>query len=95
MRYSPAAGVHPDGVTLLDEERHLDHQPGRDGDRLGRTGDPVALHSRLGVGDLEFDRRRELDTYRPPVVHRQHRGHPLGEVVGHPADLSLRKWRTG
>src|SRR6187401_3334497 len=64
----PVAGVHLDAGPGLEEERHLDLRAGLEGGGLRAAGRAVALQARLGVGDLEDDRRGQLDVERRALV---------------------------
>ena len=75
-RYEPVAGVDLDLGALLEEQRDVDRRAGLEGRRLGAAGGAVALQARLGVGDLEDDRGRQLD-----VEHRAVVGGDLGVLV--------------
>src|SRR3954452_8729393 len=55
------AGVDLDLGAGLEEQRHRDLAAGLERGRLGAAGGAVALQTRLGVGDLEDDGRRQLD----------------------------------
>ena len=54
------ARVDTDHVADVDEQRHLDDGAGLERRRLGHVGHRVALDARLGVGDRQLDRRRQL-----------------------------------
>src|SRR6478672_431392 len=83
------AGVDLDLGPLLEEERDVDLGAGLERGGLGATGGAVALQARLGVGDLEDDRGRQLDVEHRTVVRRDLRGLVLEEVVGGVADGGL------
>jgi TusA-related sulfurtransferase len=62
------AGVDLDLGAGLEEQRHLDLGAGLERGRLGAAGGAVALQARLGVRDLEDDRRGQLDVQHGAVV---------------------------
>src|SRR5437773_3312408 len=64
------ARVDLDLLALLDEERDLDHEAGLELRRLVGTGPRISLHSRVGLGDREDHRRRQVDADRHTLVHR-------------------------
>ena len=64
----PVAGVDLDLRARLEEQRDRHLGAGLQGGGLGPPGGAVALEARLGVGDLEDDRRRELDEQDVAVV---------------------------
>ena len=76
-------------VPLLEEQRHGDLAAGLQGRRLGAAGGAVALQARLGVGDLEDDRRGQLDVQRHALVGGDDRLLVLQQVVGGLADDGL------
>src|SRR4051812_242126 len=65
---APVAGVDLDLRAGLEEQRDLDLGARRHRGRLGAAGRAVALQTRVGLGDLELDRGRELDVERRAVV---------------------------
>src|SRR6478752_8112396 len=85
----PVTRVDLDARAGLEEERHVDLGAGLERRGLGAAGRAVALEARLGVRDLEDDRRGQLDVERQALV----RGHDgvlvLEEVVGGVADDRL------
>src|SRR6478736_10356188 len=86
----PVAGVDLDAGAGLEEERHVDLRAGLERGGLGATGRAVALQARLGVGDLEDDRRRQLDVERRALVRGDDGVLVLEEVVRGVADGGLR-----
>src|SRR5690242_19291718 len=83
------AGVDLDLGALLEEQRDVDRRAGLEGRRLGAAGRAVALQARLGVGDLEDDRRGQLDVEHAAVVGGDLGGLVLEEVVRDAADGGL------
>src|SRR4051812_7114711 len=84
------AGVDLDAGAGLEEERHVDLGAGLERGRLGAAGRAVALQARLGVRDLEDDRRGQLDVERQALVGGDERVLVLEEVVGGVTDDGLR-----
>src|SRR5438552_1098197 len=60
--------VHGDQLTDANERRHGDLEPGLENGRLELRRRRRALHGRLGVDDLQVDRRRQVDTERLALV---------------------------
>jgi hypothetical protein len=83
----PGAGVDLDLLARLDEQRHLDHEPGLERRRLARARHAVALHARLGLRDGELDRGGELGGDDRTLVHVQDGGVALLEVVDRAAEV--------
>src|SRR5699024_11358959 len=64
---------HLDGRAGGDEQGHLDGGPGLHRGGLGPTGGAVALHTRVGLDDLQLDGGGHLDVERIALVGG-HRG---------------------
>src|SRR3712207_880566 len=75
------AGVDLDLLAVGDEQRHLDLQTGLERGRLRAAGAAVALEAGLGVGDLQLDRRRQVDVERVVLVDGHGRDLLLEQVV--------------
>src|SRR5215510_7454832 len=56
----PAPGVDLHDVTLVEEERHLDHRSRLEGGRLVAAGGRVAADARVGLHDLELEEVGQL-----------------------------------
>ena len=80
------AGVDLDARAGLEEQRDGDLVAGLDRRGLGAARGAVALQARLGVGDLEHDRRGELHVERRPLVHGDDRVLVLQQEVRGGAD---------
>ena len=64
------AGVDAQPVADVDVQRDLHDLAGLECGRLLCTADPVALQARIGLGDQQLDRGRDLDGDDLVVVER-------------------------
>ena len=81
-RYSAAPRVHLHDVALVEEERHLDHRAGLEGGGLRAARGGVAADAGIGLGDLQLDEVRQLDSDRAVVDEQDlHLGVLLEEVA--------------
>src|SRR5258708_2662269 len=60
LQVGAAARIYLDAVALVDKHRDLDRGAGLEGGGLGSAGNGVALVARVGLGDLQLDRDRQL-----------------------------------
>src|SRR5438094_8726479 len=71
---APFAGVDLDPVARVHEERNLHDGAGLELGRLRHVGDGVTADTRVGLGDRELDRGRQLDAggaaVDPEDLHR-------------------------
>src|SRR5690348_3805835 len=78
-----AAGIRLDTnlITGRDEERHLHDQPRLDSRGLGAASGGVALEARLGIGDFEIHRGRQVNAEWLIVVGDDLDLHAIEQVV--------------
>src|SRR5688500_18325138 len=75
------ASVDLDAVALVHKERHLDDEARLQRGGLARAGDPVALHSGLGLRDSQFDGGGKINAHYLGAVHLDDRRVAFLQVI--------------
>src|SRR2546425_10630980 len=70
LHVGAGAGIDPDGVALVDKERHIEDQPGLHRGRLAAAGRRVAFEAGRRLRDFQVDRGGQLDAQGASLVHQ-------------------------